>query len=290
MGGIVQSLRKAYVAAPAPLKQAWRAVKTIVGRVKVQPALGTFARDDYDWRSYRIHYERDLADVALHHTQKLESGDFLLRDDNSIILRQGLKPLHPNHSCLYETLGILAPNSVIEVGCGGGDHLHNLGLLYPSIRRQGFDRSRGQLALLKERSPHLAPLVKKLDITLPLPAGHPTADVVYTQAVIMHIHAQDRHLDALQNMFRMATKHVVLMENWWRHWFRDEIAALHERGLIDWPSLQFYFRRENGRPKIMIISKEILPFEPLADYRQLLDGMEWSPPPGTFPSDGRYVP
>jgi hypothetical protein len=168
--------------------------------------------------------------------------------------------------------------------------LHNLGVLFPSLHRLGFDRSCGQLALLRERSPHLAPLVARLDITRNLRSTHPTADIAYTQAVIMHIHARDRHLDALQNMFRMATKHVVLMENWWRHWFMDEIAALHKRGLIDWPNLRFYFRRENNCPKIMIISQEILPFERLVDYRQLLDAMEWRPPPGAFPADGRYVP
>lgn len=286
MSSLIKSLKMAYLAAPAPVRRTWRAVKRMVGRESIEPAFGTPARDDYDWRNYRVHYERDLAEVALHHTQKLAPGDFSLRDDGTIALRSGLKPLHPNHSCLYETIGALAPASVIEIGCGGGDHLHNLGVLYPALRRQGFDRSRGQLALLKQRSPHLAPLVAERDITLPLAAGHPTADVVYTQAVIMHIHAGDRHLIALGNMFRMAARHVALMENWWRHWFMDDILKLHQDGLIGWPNIHFYFRP----PYMMVVSREPLRFEPLVDYRRLLDAMAWRPPPGAYPADGRYSP
>jgi hypothetical protein len=290
VAGLAQSLRTAYRAAPEPVHRAWRAVKRMAGREGIEPAFGNFARDDYDWKTYRVHYERDLADVALLHTQKLAPDDFSLRDDCTIALRSGMKPLHPNHSCLYETMGALTPASVIEIGCGGGDHLHNLGVLYPALRRRGFDRSRGQLALLKGRSPHLAPLAAELDITLPLAADHPTADVVYTQAVIMHIHAGDRHLVALQNIFRMAVRHVVLIENWWRHWFMDDILNLHQAGLIGWSKIHFYFRRVEGRPKAMVISQEPLPFEPLVDYRQLLDAMEWRPPSGGYPADGRYSP
>jgi hypothetical protein len=289
MANLVQSLRSAYLAAPAPVQWAWRAVKGIIRRGKAEPAFGGDARDDYDWQSYRKHYERDLAEVALHHTQKLAPGDFSLGEDSTIALRSGLKPLHPNHSCLYETIGVLAPASIIEIGCGGGDHLHNLGVLYPRLRKRGFDRSRGQISLLKERSPHLAPLVTELDITVPLGGDHPTADIVYTQAVIMHIHAGKRHLIALQNMFRMTTRQVVLMENWWRHWFMDDILKLHQDGLINWPNIYFYFRRFESRPYIMVVSKEPLRLEPLVDYRQLLDAMEWRPPPGACPADGRYL-
>jgi hypothetical protein len=110
------------------------------------------ARDDFDWVTYRDDYERDLAEVAIHHTQKLSDGDFSIKG-GQISLRPGLKPLHPNHACLYETIGALSPSSVIEVGCGGGDHLHNLGVLYPEVARRGFDRSLGQLGVLLDTSP-----------------------------------------------------------------------------------------------------------------------------------------
>jgi SAM-dependent methyltransferase len=284
--GVVQKIRDI----SRPARRLVRVARQKIFGTDAPSVLGSYASDDYDWRSYRTHYERDLADVARLHTLKLAAGDFSLCHDGTIQLRSELKPLHPNHSCLYETIGLLTPASIIEIGCGGGDHLHNLGVLYPSVQRLGFDRSRGQLALLRERSPRLEPIIARLDITRPLRRGHPTAEVVYTQAVVMHIHASDRHLIALQNIFRMARKQVVLMENWWRHWFMDDIAKLHKARLIDWPDLRFYFRRAEGRPKIMIVSSNPLPFESLVDYRQLLDAMEWSPPPGAYPADGRYRP
>jgi len=246
-------------------------------------------QDDEDWRDYRRHYEKDLEDVAVLHTQKLEPGDFSIAD-GSIVLRAGLKALHPNAAGLYETIAALAPKSVLEVGCGGGDHLHNLGVLFPDLSRHGLDVSAGQLALLRERSPHLAPLVRQCDITETLPPAEYAADVAYTQAVIMHIQRKGRHLAALANVFKMARRHVVLMENWWRHWFMDDIVMLHECGRIAWPSLHFYVRRYQERPLLMVVSSEQLPFEPLTDYRVLLDAMTWVPPPGAYPSDGRYRP
>jgi hypothetical protein len=250
---------------------------------------GCQALDDFDWATYRADYERDLVEVARDHTQKLSAGDFSLQDGR-ISFRPGLKPLHPNCACLYETIGALAPSSVIEIGCGGGDHLHNLGVIHPTITRRGFDRSPGQLALLRERSPHLVGLVSELDVTLPPSSSYPTADLVYTQAVVMHIHAGNGHLVALANMFRMARRHVVLMENWWRHWFMDDIAMLHRGGMIAWPNLNFYFRRYDGKPYVMVVSKDVLPFEALDDYALLLDALAWRPHPGAYPNDGRYRP
>jgi hypothetical protein len=250
---------------------------------------GNEAHDDFDWATYRSDYERDLAEVATYNTQKLSGGDFTI-EDGRIVLRAGLMPLHPNHACLYETIGALAPASVIEVGCGGGDHLHNLGVLHPTIERRGFDRSPGQLGLLRERSPHLSGLAFELDVTLPPSRDYPRAEAVYTQAVVMHIHAGNGHLVALANIFRMATRHVVMVENWWRHWFMDDIAMLYQRGMIEWPRLRLYFRRHAGRPYMMVASQEELPFEPLSDYRLLLDAMTWRPPPGAYPADGKYRP
>jgi hypothetical protein len=75
---------------------------------------GNDSRDDYNWATYRSDYERDLAEVSTYSTQKLSRGDFSI-DNGCIVLRPDLKPLHPNHACLYETIGSLSPSSVIEV-------------------------------------------------------------------------------------------------------------------------------------------------------------------------------
>lgn len=239
------------------------------GRIELDPADGG---DDYDWSLYHLDYSAQIASLEPIHTLRLFEGDFSL-EDGALKLREGLRPLHPNHLCLYETIGALAPASVIEVGCGGGDHLHNLGVLYPALQRRGLDRSEGQLSFLRSRSPHLSDLVQQLDVTLPPSRDLPKAEVVYSQAVIMHIQAGNSHLVALSNMFRMAERSVVLMENWKRHPFMDDIRMLHARGMIDWDNLKFYHRRYNGRPHIMIVSRDDLPFEKLDDYDALVKAM-----------------
>jgi SAM-dependent methyltransferase len=241
-------------------------------RIELDPTLGT---DDYDWTLYHLDYRAQLEAIEKDVRLRLREGDAHIVEGRMVVSGAGLS-LHPNHTCLYETIGALAPSSVIEIGCGGGDHLHNLGVLYPSIERKGFDRSPEQLKFLAERSPHLAKLVSVLDATMPPAANPPQADVVYTQAVIMHIQAGNGHLVALHNIFRMARKQVVLMENWKRHPFVDDIRGLYEDGMLAWKP-RFYYRTFDGKPHLLVVSKEELPFDPLVDYRQLTEAMSWKP-------------
>jgi len=163
----------------------------------------------------------------------------------------------------------------MEVGCGGGDHLHNLGVLTTEIQLFGLDRSGAQLAYLRERHPRLAAEVQEFDITLPFSALLPPVDVAFTQAVIMHIQTGNGHLVALVNLFRMATRQVVLMENWSPHRFLDAIRSLHEKQMIPWADLHCYFRRApefGNSPHLMVLSSVPLGYEPLGDYAILLDG------------------
>ena len=108
-----------------------------------------------------------------------------------------------------------------------------MGELFPALERIGLDRSAEQLQFLKQRSPHLAQNVRVFDATLPHSRGLPTAEVVYSQAVIMHIQAGNSHLVALSNMFKMAERAVVLMENFKQHPFMTDILRLHAEGMID---------------------------------------------------------
>jgi len=91
----------------------------------------------------------------------------------------------------------------------------------------------------------------------------------------MHIQADNSHLVAPSNMFKMAERAVVLMENFKQHPFMTDILRLHTEGMIDWPEMKLFFRRHNGKPHILIASKDDLPFEPLTDYAMLVDAMEW---------------
>ena len=239
------------------------------------PKPAEFAGDDFDWRAYSAHYADELLEVERDYTTRLSPQDYVLTDDGSLVQQSAKPPLHPNHRLLYETLLQLRPSQVLELGCGGGDHLYNLSVLAPEIRAAGVDRSPEQLALLKRRSPGLAASVSVADITRPLPASLPAADIAYTQAVIMHIKTGDAHLDALSNLFGAASKQVVLLENWGCHFFVADIKRLHAAGRIPWETLYFYFRRApelGDKPHLLVVSAAPLDYEPLEDDAVLMSG------------------
>ncbi len=227
--------------------------------------------DDFDWRTYSADYGQQRQDVGRTHLLRLSPGDYAYRD--RVLTRENARlSLHPNHRLLYETLLQLDPTSVAEIGCGAGDHLSNLQLLAPNWNLHGLDRSPDQLRLLRRHSPELAASVGVADLTLPHSRDLPEVDVCYTQAVLMHIQTGHGHLVALSNMFRIARRQVVLMENWERHAFCDDMQQLHHGGMIPWDELYCYFRRApelGDRPHLVIASCTPLDYELLADDRPL---------------------
>ena len=229
--------------------------------------------DDFNWRTYNIFYQNELHLINTKHTLKLSSGDYVL-EENLLIKAQDILPLHPNHRILYETILLLKPSKLIEFGCGGGDHLFNLQVLMPHVEILGYDRAIEQLNFALERSPNLQGKITEFDLTMPFSSRLSQADVVYTQAVIMHIKTGNGHLVALANLFKAAQKQVVLMENWAEHHFENDIKFLFDQGMLPWQEIHFYIRRApemQQKPHLMIISAEPLPFEPLASYDQLLN-------------------
>jgi len=224
--------------------------------------------DDYDWDTYSSPYEKQLRDLQRHHTLKLSHEDYCF-NDGELRRNAARLPLHPNHRLLYETILILEPLTVAEVGCGGGDHIHNLNILAPHIEVTGLDRAAAQVRMAIERSPTLIGRIQEFDITLPFSAELPRVDLVYTQAVIMHIKAGNGHLVALSNLFKMASKYVVLMENWTQHEFLEDIRFLITHKMLPWREVHFYLRRApemQNQPHLMVASSIRLPMEPLENY------------------------
>jgi 2-polyprenyl-3-methyl-5-hydroxy-6-metoxy-1,4-benzoquinol methylase len=226
--------------------------------------------DDYDWKYYTDLYREGIEDVEQDHTQVLEPGDYAF-ENGTLILRKNIKPLHPNYHIVYETILQLNPVSVMEIGCGGGDHLHNLSILSPDIRLHGFDVSEGQVEFLKKRHPQLKAWISRYNIAIePKLLDLPEVDIAYTQAVIMHI--RHNHLNALTNLFRIAKKQIVLMENWKRHDFMTDIQTIFHEKKLPWDKLHFYYRESEAtkKPHLMIVSAYELPQYPvLTDYRIL---------------------
>lgn len=232
--------------------------------------------DDFSWADYTDHYLSEMSRVIKKYTISLAPGDYIFdKGKLKINEHRDILPLHPNFRLVYETILQLSPSSVLEVGCGGGFHLHNLSVLNPEIRLYGADISSRQIELLHKHHKNLKADVKLLDFTLPRPDGSPYVDLVYTQAVLMHLKTDNNHLMALENIFRCAKNQVILMENWTAHNFLDDIRNLYDDKTIPWDTIYFYYRisEEFNKPHLMVISREPLDYPVLDDYDILFKGV-----------------
>lgn len=235
-----------------------------------------FYDDDFDWDTYTASsYARQLDKIGKTHGMIASQGE-LRFDAASGTVSPGNPPLHENALLIFEAIGQLQPDSVHEVGCGGGDHLGNGARLYPGIRFSGGDRSDTQLALLKQRHPELADRVFLQDLTMPFSDHWPKADFVYSQAVIMHIHTAVSHMVAMANMFRSARKYVLMMENVQCHEFVAEVQALHQGGHLGWDDLHLYRFEGSHGARALLASRTPLDYPPLTTDAELRDGVKRS--------------
>ena len=230
---------------------------------------GTLKKDMFNWTLYNLHYKGELKEARKNYTLTLKHGDYQFRDSQLLKNNKNIKPLHSSHHLLYETIMQLNPQSVFEMGCGTGMHLHNLQTLLPEAKICGVDLSSQQLNDLKKTYPTMSNNVKQADATthwtkLPFEA----CDVAFTQAVIMHIHTGDAHLMALENLFKMSKKYVILYESMKNHPFLNDIKKLHSEKKIAWDNIFFYYRinEENSLPTSMICSNTKLNYPELTNY------------------------
>jgi len=213
--------------------------------------------DDYNWETYYIRYGKQATKFSKLHTQILTNDNFEFVN-GKISLKRGYLPLHDNHRLLYETICELDPETVMEFGCGWGDHIHNISKLKNTIRVCGVDIGIEQLKILCRRHPHLSECVKQLDITneyLPIDNQY---DIVYTQAVLMHLQTNNNHISALKNMFKLAKRQVLLIENFNCHDFYSDVKNFVRKD-SNWNTSNIYFKALE-KAKMMIISKEKLKY------------------------------
>lgn len=237
-----------------------------------QRVKGKIISDDFDWDNYHIHYQDELNNDKNRVTAILKKGDYEFYK-KELKKKTNIKPLHHNHRLLYETILQINPGTVLEVGCGGGDHLSNLKLLNSKIKLYGIDLLPKQLKILKKRHPKLKAKIEQFDITLPYSSKLPKADLVYTQAVIMHLKTANNYLVALANLFKCAKNYVILMENWTQHEFKKDIEFLFDNKMLSWKKLYFYQRKcpEMGNvPHIMIVSNKKLKYDKLRNYATMI--------------------
>lgn len=234
----------------------------------VGPARKRFFDDDFNWDTYtKDKYGPQQKQLDATHDLRLDERVYFDREAGR--LETGDAKLHPNSKTLYEAIGILDVKSTLEVGCGGGDHVRNLQALYPEIQVNGGDRSQEQLKFLRMRNPEIADRTFLQDITMPLSSQWPRVELVYSQAVIMHIKTAVTHLNALANMFNLATKYVVLMENYGCHHFVEDIKRLHRGGHLDWEQINFHVHHYDGKPYCLVVAREPCSLPVLEDYDAL---------------------
>jgi hypothetical protein len=124
-------------------------------------------------------------------------------------------------------------------------------------------------------NPDLPAVIQRWDVSVPIPNDIISSqiDICYSQAVIMHIKAGNNHRKALANMFNVAAKQVVLLENWLHHDFMQDILSLHAQKAIRWDNLYLYYRAPStagyGNPHIMVCSAVPLDYPALTDYSVL---------------------
>ena len=232
-----------------------------------------FYDDDFDWENYTSDsYERRLkTDIESEFDTSIDPQNARIDPEYGSVVLTG-QTLHPNSQLILDAVVQLAPASVHEVGCGGGDHIANVKRIFPDIRVTGGDRSMGQLKLALSRHAALKGSLGVQDITMPGSKDWPEADLVYSQAVIMHIHTAVSHLVALSNMVRMARKYVLMVENPQCHNFVEDVRGLYEGGQLAWDSLHMYLFRGSTGAKAVLLSREELDLPVLTKDAQFREG------------------
>ncbi len=220
------------------------------------------SRDDFTWKRYHKNYHDQIKRMEEDHTLKL-SNDFKITNEK---LELFCNPkLDKNHEILYKVIYDLNPSTIFEVGCGNGDHMYNLLKIMPGVEIKGCDLLQKQLDFLNERNPELEDKATAHDITKwPVPLFY---DLLYTQAVIMHIQKGDNHLEALRNLFCSSTEYIVLMENWERHNFYEDLKNISMEPNFPWKNLHIY-KVDDGKQIIMVLSEEPITNKKL-DYVEL---------------------
>ncbi|MFY9213070.1 MAG: class I SAM-dependent methyltransferase [Aestuariivita sp.] len=236
-----------------------------------------FYDDDFDWENYTADsYHRRIQTDIETQFRASSTGDQLSFDPETGQVSTRDADIHPNQLLILETIGQLRPASVHEVGCGGGDHLATAAQLFPTSDFTGGDRGATQLELALRRHPELNGKLGLQDITMPFSHAWPKPEMVYTQAVIMHIHTAVSHFVALSNLVRQAQKYVVLVENPQCHNFVADLEVLMAGGHLDWSEMHIHMLTGSTGGRGILLSKEALDYPRLTSDAQLRDGIKAS--------------
>lgn len=226
-------------------------------------------KDDFEWSEYNKEYSKQISEIEKQNTLILPDGKYSIVE-GKIVLESSLLPLHPNHKLLYETIYDLKPGSLLEVGFGCGDHLANIQKILPETEINGCDLLESQMRFLLARHPELKTNANLFVYDITISPPNIKVDLVYTQAVIMHIQRNNRHLNTLRNLFHASKKCIVLMENWSRHNFYNDVIKISREPDFPWDICKIY-ANDDGKQILMVISNTVLEgYKELHNNKELL--------------------
>ncbi len=183
--------------------------------------------DNRNWNAYPLEYADQIRELREEYDLLVYA--FTYDDNNDLVFRDNL---HTNWMDLYNTIYKLGPKTIYEVGCGSGQHLANMQKILPDTVVSGCDINSEQTKFGRDVLKIDAKIydnVKTLDFawtTVPKTLGQ-TYDVVYSQAVLMHL-SHSNALACLKNMLKISNKHVILIENPDDHDYNSMLNTLHE--------------------------------------------------------------
>jgi len=179
-------------------------------------------KDDFDWSVYTLAFsEKELFGSGY----DLIIEDFYIAEGELVFNDN----IHPNCKELYHQVHKLNVKSVHECGFGAGNHLINLYKINDELDINGCDYCKSQMDLgIKRFNLDEYAFFKKLqikDFSLPLREVSIKHDLVYTQAVTMHL-SYDKAKEFLKNMRLISTKYIFLIENIKEHDYDGLIAKV----------------------------------------------------------------
>ena len=229
--------------------------------------------DGVNWEKYHLDYAEELRVIQKTNSTLINLNDIEIQNNRIINKNPKTLPLLAGHKLLYETILTLNPTSILEIGCGGGDHLYNLQVLNPKFLLAGVDRSTNQINFLRQRHPKLSQTLNLECIDLTMSGVLlPKTSLIFTQAVLMHISEKDsRFQTALENLFLSDSEIILLMENWTQHDFFSSVRDLISK-ITSWNGAKMFYVESDldNTIRAMVISKIRTNFIPLIDYDQLL--------------------
>lgn len=191
-------------------------------------------KDDWDWNEYTMQdYMKQIIQVY-----RDKFFDYFISPDGLSYSENGIEfkdNLHPNCKEIYSLAHQFQPKSVLEVGCGGCYLLKNLSVILPNAEIYGIDISKKQIDFgiwFSQLPPNMVKNVSVMDITNQVPDR--TFDFVYTQAVIMHMNTE-RAISALNNIKRIANKHVVLIEGHYHDNWLGTVEKIFDGWILSQP-------------------------------------------------------